>query len=72
MRRFSAVTLFASTLLAASSVAAQDRAQVGAFGGYTFGSTTEAIFDAVDCDLYVVKLEDHEERNNKEELPAGF
>ena len=42
MRTFSAVALFACTLLAASSAAAQDRAQVGAFGGYTFGSTTEA------------------------------
>jgi universal stress protein E len=30
---------------------------------WLIGSTTEAIFDAVDCDLYVVKLEDHEERN---------
>ena len=34
--------LFAGALLAASSAAAQDRPQVGAFGGYTFGSTTEA------------------------------
>ena len=42
MRTFSAVALFACTLPAASSAAAQDRAQVGAFGGYTFGSTTEA------------------------------
>lgn len=28
---------------------------------WLIGSTTEAIFDAVDCDLYVVKLEDHED-----------
>ena len=34
--------LFAGALLVASSAAAQDRPQVGAFGGYTFGSTTEA------------------------------
>jgi universal stress protein E len=38
---------------------------------WLIGSTTEAIFYAVDCDLYVVKLEDHEERNRKEESPAG-
>ena len=34
--------LFAGALLVASSAAAQDRPQVGAFGGYTFGTTTEA------------------------------
>ena len=34
--------LFAGAVLVASSAAAQDRSQVGAFGGYTFGSTTEA------------------------------
>lgn len=28
---------------------------------WLIGSTTEAIFDAVDCDLYVVKLEDSED-----------
>lgn len=32
---------------------------------WLIGSTTEAIFDAVDCDLYVVKLEDHKERHLK-------
>jgi universal stress protein E len=30
---------------------------------WLIGSTTEAIFDAVDCDLYVVKLEDDENDN---------
>jgi opacity protein-like surface antigen len=43
MRTLSPVpALFAGALLVASSAAAQDRPQVGAFGGYTFGSTTEA------------------------------
>ena len=43
MRRLSGLpALFAGALLVASSAAAQDRPQVGAFGGYTFGTTTEA------------------------------
>lgn len=43
MRTLSALpALFAGALLVASPAAAQDRPQVGAFGGYTFGSTTEA------------------------------
>jgi hypothetical protein len=43
MRTLSALpALFAGALLVVSPAAAQDRPQVGAFGGYTFGSTTEA------------------------------
>ena len=43
MRTLSALpALFAGALLVSSSAAAQDRPQVGAFGGDTFGSTTEA------------------------------
>src|SRR5688572_14068898 len=43
MRKLSALpACVVAALLVASSAAAQSRAQVGAFGGYTFGSTTEA------------------------------
>jgi hypothetical protein len=43
MRTFSTVTALAiGALLAAMPAAAQDRPQIGGFGGYTFGNTTEA------------------------------
>jgi opacity protein-like surface antigen len=43
MRKLSALpACAAAALLVASSASAQSRAQIAAFGGYTFGSTTEA------------------------------
>jgi opacity protein-like surface antigen len=43
MRKLSALpALAAGALLVASTASAQDRSQVGAFGGFTFGSTTSA------------------------------
>jgi hypothetical protein len=43
MRRFSiAAALAAVTFVVPSAARAQDRAQVGAFGGFTFGNTTSA------------------------------
>ena len=43
MRKLSAVPmLVAGVLLVVSTASAQDRSQVGGFGGFTFGSTTSA------------------------------